>query len=387
MDSLSLESKIRELKSLSGTHSPSIDTIKNTIGDIQIKIDACFLSNPYATDLFLQYLDEDLIKKNRLRDVLEFYPPQNRDIAKNLANSLRVSSDNIFIGNGAIEIIQAIIHKYVNGRFAVCIPTFSSYYEFITPQAEVVFYKLVKEKDFKLDVYDYVRFLKDNRINSIVLINPNNPNGAYLTREELFFILDNTKELDLVILDESFIHFAYENDELLLVENESLISKYNNLVIVKSMSKDFGIAGIRAGYAIMKESMLTSLLRNGFLWNSSGLAAYFFKLYANDRFRNSYEVVRKKYIMITNELLKDLNSIPYIHTYPSKANFALIELPPNMDSFSFTMKLLLNHGIYVRDCKDKVGLDGNFIRIASRTFEENIIMVDTLKKTLNAEFS
>lgn len=383
MNDIILEQRIKSLKDLSGTHSPSIETIKNSINNIEIKVDACFLSNPYATDLFLRHLEDDLLKTGKLRDVLEFYPPQNRDIAKNLANVCKISEKNIFVGNGAIEIIQAVIHKFVKGRFAVTIPTFSSYYEFTTSRIEVVFYKLLKENKFEFKVDDYLKFIKDEKIESLTLINPNNPNGGFLSMDELLFILDNTKKLDLVIIDESFIHFAYEDDNLKLIESQLLINKYPNLIIVKSMSKDFGIAGIRAGYALMQEAMVSELLNNGFLWNSSGLAAYFFNLYGSNIFRDEYELIRKKYIMTTKEFFKDLESLTQLVVYPSKANFALVELPKDINSFSFMIKLLINHGIYVRDCSDKIGLDGNFLRIASRTFEENLLIVNSLKKVFD----
>ena len=145
------------------------------------------------------------------------------------------------------------------------------------------------------------------------------------------------------------------------------------------MSKDFGIAGIRAGYAVMNATRVDHLLKNGYLWNVSGLANYFFKIYTDDDFIKKYDIARKKYIMNTMMFLKELETIDYIHVYPSKANFALIELKNNIQSFDFTIDLLLNNGIYVRDCSDKIGLNGSFIRIASRTFEENLEIINALK--------
>ena len=148
------------------------------------------------------------------------------------------------------------------------------------------------------------------------------------------------------------------------------------------MSKDFGIAGIRAGYTIMSEQKIKNLLKTGFLWNSNGFSEYFFRLYSSQEFLSDYEVVRKKYINETSNFFKKLNSIKTVKLYPSKANFILIELLQNKNSDMIVGDLLVNHGVYVRTCSDKIGLEGDFIRLASRTFEQNKIILNALSSTL-----
>jgi histidinol-phosphate/aromatic aminotransferase/cobyric acid decarboxylase-like protein len=362
--------KAAALKAESGSHSPSISTLLKEIPEIQINVDACFLSNPYATDLFMKYLDQDLIKKDRLREVLEFYPPQNYDISRYVAKAIGVEKGNIFVGNGAIEIIQAVMHRFVKQRLCVILPTFSSYYEFARPDTEVFYYQLRKENNFVLDIEDYIRFVRDNKVDTIVLINPNNPNGGYLPKEDLQNLIESLSNLESIIVDESFIHFAYENADMYQITSEELIDKYPNLIIVKSMSKDFGIAGIRAGYAVMNAKRVQTLLGNGYLWNVSGLADYFFKIYSDRVFQEEYDIVRRKYIMNTRMFMDEINTLKNIKAYPSKANFVLIE-----------------HGIYVRDCSDKNGLNGNFIRIASRSFEENLKIIAAIKQQCAYETS
>lgn len=177
-EELSIANEIKRLKDEAGSHSPSIFTLMQKLSQLDIKVDACFLSNPYATDLFLRYFDEELIKTYKLRDFLEFYPSQNRVIAEVVSQAVNIDAKNIFIGNGAIEIIQAVMHRFVYDKIVVCIPTFSSYYEFAKKDTQVVFYQLDKEKDYALDLDDYIGFIKENRPQSIVLINPNNPNGG-----------------------------------------------------------------------------------------------------------------------------------------------------------------------------------------------------------------
>jgi histidinol-phosphate/aromatic aminotransferase/cobyric acid decarboxylase-like protein len=271
------------------------------------------------------------------------------------------------------------MHQFVKKKIIVIIPTFSSYYEFALPNTEVVYYRLQKENNYELDIDNYIKFVKENKPDTIVLINPNNPNGGYIAHEKIEYIVESLKEIPNIIIDESFIHFAYENVELSQINTESFIEKYSNLIIVKSMSKDFGIAGIRAGYAVMDSKRVNSLLSSGYLWNVSGLADYFFKVYSDQEFVQNYNVVRKKYIMNTLMFLSELSSITSVKVYPSKANFALVEILDGRSSFDFSMDLLINHGVYVRDCSDKIGLDGQFVRIASRTFEENLQIIKAIK--------
>jgi histidinol-phosphate/aromatic aminotransferase/cobyric acid decarboxylase-like protein len=374
--------KLLNLKQEAGSHSPSIFTLLESIPELKIKVDACFLSNPYATDLFINYFKKELVDSNKIRDVLEFYPSQNQVIADILANHLNISSNNIFIGNGAIEIIQAVVHNFTKSKILINIPTFSSYYEFAKPDVKIVYNTLSKEKNFQFVLEDYLNIVEKEKPDTVVLINPNNPDGNYIHSKHVELLLDNLKEVETVIIDESFIHFAFENSDYDLISFASLVSKYKNLVILKSMSKDFGIAGIRAGYAIMSESRVKSLLKNGYLWNSNGLSEYFFRLYVRKDFLNEYELVRKKYIIESQEFFAELSQIKKIKVYPSKANFALIELPYNINSDDFVINLLIKYGVYTRTCSDKIGLEGNFIRLASRTKGENVTIIDSLKNLI-----
>lgn len=380
-EELTLINSLKLLKEQAGTHSPSMFTIREKLPSLEIKIDACFLSNPYATDLFLKNFQNDLLGSDfKIRELLEFYPSQNNVIAKYLANFLKVSSDSIFIGNGAIEIIQAVIQQFCEKKIIINIPTFSSYYEFIKPGVEVVFNQLKKEEDFQLNISSYIELVKKENPDTVVLINPNNPNGAFINKNEIDELLSNLREVKNIILDESFVHFAFDNDNLDGITFYELVEKYPNLITIKSMSKDFGIAGIRAGYSIMNPSRIKRLIGNGFLWNSNGLSEYFFKLYANSKFQESYEIVRKKYIKETQLFINAISKVNGIKCFTSKANFVLIELENNIKADDFAFGLLVKEGIYVRTCSDKIGLQNSeYIRLASRSKQENELIIKAIQ--------
>ena len=378
-----LKQRFLKLKNNSGSHSPSIKSMLKEIPEINLKTDACFLSNPYATDLFLKKIKKDFPNYSGLREVLEYYPPQNAEIAKTIADALSLNSKNIFVGNGAIEIISASIKNFCQKKILIPIPTFSSYYEYIKDDQEIFYHKLAEKDNYGINIDNLISDINYNNIDSLVLINPNNPNGFYLSVTDINKILESCKDLSCIILDESFVHFAYENDNLDMTNYYDLIDTYKNLIIIKSMSKDFGIAGIRAGYGIMSEDRVTKLLKSDYLWNISGLASYFFDIYSIKNFREEYDIVRKKYIMNTLMFKSELLNINGIKVYPSKANFFLIKVRGDSNG-EFGLKLLINHGVYVRDCSDKIGLDGEgYYRIASRTFEENIQIINGIKNELD----
>ncbi len=361
---------IKKLKENSGSHSPSLFTLAHQFPDVKIKVDACFLSNPYASQLFFKFFQEEFQNKRNFENLIQYYPSQNTIIAQLVARHLDISAKNIFMGNGAVEVIQAVIHNFVKKKMIVNIPTFSSYYEFAKENIEVVYHQLSQKNNFNLDLENYLKQVEKEKPDTVVLINPNNPDGSYIKLTEMEYLIKKLQDVDNIIIDESFIHFAREEDNQ-IQSTVKLIDKFNNLIIIKSMSKDFGIAGIRAGYGVMNPEKVNHLLKNGYLWNLSGLAEYFFRIYIQDDFQKMYEKVRIKYINQTQTFIQKLSKIEGIKVYPSQANFVLIELLEGSTAFNFFNKLLLEEGIYTRNCSDKIGLRGEFIRIASRTKKEN----------------
>lgn len=379
---IEIHEALQKLKMKSGSHSPSIQTLKSLSSDLQIKVDACFLSNPYATDLFLAHLKHDILDNNKLRDYLEYYPSQNAEIAKKISPVIGVDHENILVGNGASELIQTICNHLVIKNFHIYLPTFSSYYEFVDKSVKREFYTLDETNRFEINIDEYIEDIKRVKPHTLLLINPNNPTGSYISKSDVKKIIEECDFCENIILDESFIHFAYEDSSLDLVNYYDWVNHYSNLIIIKSMSKDFGIAGIRVGYAVMDKVKVANFLENGYLWNSNGLAEYFLNLYGNKDFLDKYENVRKEYINETKKFLEDLKTIKNMNTFPSKANFVLAKIPSEIDCDLLCSLLLIRYGLYTRNCNDKIGLKGQYIRIASRSSSENILIKECFNEAL-----
>jgi histidinol-phosphate/aromatic aminotransferase/cobyric acid decarboxylase-like protein len=380
---LALVERIRRLKRDAGTHSPSAWTLAKLIPELRLKVDACFLSNPYATKLFLMHFHREVVRPRKLRFLLELYPSQNPVIAAKLGRVLGLDPASIFIGNGAAEIIQAVLHRFTGDKILVNLPTFSPYYEFARRDTQIVYNVLHKEDNFRFDPEQYLALVRRERPDTVVLINPNNPDGGYVSRSVMQRMLEELKAVPNVIVDESFIHFACEGPNFSYQSIADEVSEFPNLTVIKSMSKDFGVAGIRAGYAVMAPDRVRSLLDNGYLWNSSGLAEYFFDLYSRLDFQARYERERIRFIRNSRRFFAALAKIEGLHVYPTFANFALAELRGSLSAEELVCRLLIRRGIYTRTCDDKMGLEGGkFVRIAARNRPENAYIVRSLRRLL-----
>jgi histidinol-phosphate/aromatic aminotransferase/cobyric acid decarboxylase-like protein len=370
---------LNQIQAEAGSHSPSRFTLQDRVPSLEIKIDACFLSNPYATDLFIDRLTVDLLETGEIRELLEFYPSQNQHIASLLAPTVGVDEQQIFICNGAVEAIQAALHQFAGKRVAVILPTFSPYYEYLRPDQECVYYRLSPENDFELGCDDFVRFVFENEVDTVCLINPNNPNGGYIPADRMRKMLGDFESMQLVILDESFVDFAYEDEERSRESLAGVAAGTDNVILVKSMSKDFGIAGVRAGYAIMHQDRLEQLLSNGYLWNVSGLTEFFFRLFKEAEFQESYAQARLRYLDEAHAFFKAMEGIEGLRAFPTMANFRLVQLDDSVPIEVLVPLLLIRHGVYVRDCRDKIGLEGaQYLRIAARKDFENEAIVTAL---------
>jgi histidinol-phosphate/aromatic aminotransferase/cobyric acid decarboxylase-like protein len=161
-----------------------------------------------------------------------------------------------------------------------------------------------------------------------------------------------------------------------------LVAEFPRLVVVNSLSKSYGIPGLRLGYAVMSGQRASALRRRS-LWNLNAFAEWFANLLCDEEFQRAYEGARCRYVRETRRLFTDLHALPGVRSFPSAANFTLLEL--DRTAAEVTSALLARHGVYVRDCADKRGLEGGqrFIRVASRSQPENRSIVNALRSVLS----
>ena len=354
-------------KSKSGLHSPSPSELIKEL-DLNIDIDACFLCNPYAFELYMDYY-----KNIDLTSYMKFYPPQNNILSKKLGDALNLNHDYIILGNGAIQLIELILREYKNYKKCIITPTFSTYYE--NNIENISFFKTTKDENFEININKLINFCKKEKVEVLVIVNPNNPTGSIIEKKDIKRII---RELKIkIIVDESFIDFFNPQHS---VEKE--VYNNPNLIVIRSLSKDFGIAGLRLGYSVMNPILKNEIFNKyGLCWNINGLAHFFIELLNKKEFLEKYKIARNNYVKGRDKFYNQLSTLKKFKVYKSYANFFILDCFDNIENvFS---KLLFEKNTYTRILNDKLDLEPTFLRIACSNEQDNTKVFNSLKQIEN----
>ncbi|MCY1718807.1 histidinol-phosphate transaminase [Prolixibacteraceae bacterium Z1-6] len=349
------------------SHSPSLVDIvgEKMLGRV---LDFCFIENPY-------YPGKRLLRKlkRKLPVVIKSYPSSNPTLAqKDLATVIHTHPNHIVIGNGATELITIIENQLVE-NIGIPIPTFSEYIEKLRSSDQVKLFQLPAENRYQLDLDEYAGWINAEGLSAALIINPGNPTGQFISTEKMLGFLEQMRDLQLILVDESFIDFAGEEVPSLI----PFIEKYPNVIIVRSMSKHCGIPGLRLGYCCTSNADFLRKIRSALpIWNINTLAEYFLtQLKDTDR---EYHIARKKVIADVEDLYLKLKTIQGFEVYPTGSNFILLKITYGPTAYELQMKLLEEYGVYVRDCSNKVGLDKYHIRVASQGRKKDKFLLKAL---------
>ena len=369
-----LETLIK-LKKEAGNHSPSLKMIIDGLGYDPVKHDFCFLSNPYATRNVVSKLKES-INSESINRLVESYPADTKYVANNIARIEDVDPSFMVVGNGAVQCIEWVCEGWEIKNLYIPKPTFSTYYELLPNNHTLSTFNWLEEG---ISAKDFLDDAIQHNCDAIVIINPNNPSGTFFKSEELLNLINNDAGIKIII-DESFCHFLTD------FEDYRQVRKVNskNLVFIKSLAKDFGVAGVRLGYLYTKDTNLLNYALKKTTWNLNNFAVLVSEFFKNNEFRKEYWKARKRYLSDRDIFFKKLEQFKEIKTFPSQANFFLLHSEHFSEQFVF--KLLINTGIYIRTMSDKVGLDQSFVRVACRTKEENDFFLQELNKEIHSSY-
>lgn len=313
------------------------------------------------------------VVKNAFRknlSLLSIYPdPNSNELRKTLQKYTSVSKDQIVVGNGATEIIYNFSRSFLKKqKVLIPVPTFSEYESASRLNDASITYLRV------MDINKNVSKIQDSLYGKkcVFLCNPNNPTGVVTKKKNMQKIIQSAYEKSsLVFLDECFI-------ELVPSTNESAVSylrEFDNLFILRSLTKSFGLAGIRIGYGLGNKKIIQILNKIKIPWNVNGIAQQVAIKALSDK---TFLSKTKKMIKTESQfLIKAISKIGGFSCYDSDTNFILIR--SKLQS-STLQKKLLKKNILVRDCSSFRGLDKNHIRIAVKTRKENIKLIEALKK-------
>ena len=308
--------------------------------------------------------------KNQL-DTIQIYPDsESIQLRKNLQRYTKIPYSQIVIGNGATEIIYNFCQAFLSNKTPVLIPipTFGEYESAAKlGGAKVSFFKTM---NLEKDVDDFISKLPNN--GCIFICNPNNPTGNLISKKTLQkIIISANKKKTLVFVDECFIELVPDHDESII----KFIKKYNNLFILRSLTKSFALAGLRIGYGIGSKQMISVLNKIQIPWNVSGLA----QQAASTALLHSFYLIKVKK-MIKKESFYLINYISKLKNFQcnvTSTNFILIKTKMKSQTLQ---KKLLEKKILIRDCSTIRGLNNNYIRIAVKTRKENEKLIKALEK-------
>ena len=337
--------------------------------------DFCYLVNPY-------FPPEKLVSemKANFTTLLAEYPSGAAQQSLLASKIFNVMPEHIVVGNGAAELISSLA-KYVEGKVAIPFPTFNEYPERFT-QAEVVPVP-TDEETFAYSADDILQTVKKMNAKTVLLINPDNPTGNFLKKDEVLHLCEELKkESAVLIFDESFIDFAGKEIRYTLLDEE-ILNAYPNLIVVKSISKSYGVPGLRLGVlASSDKTYIARIRKTNAIWNINSFGEYFLQIY--DKYNKTYAAACDSIAEERSRFTKKLAGIKGIFVFPSQANYVLCRIDGKKTA-DLTVSLLEKYNIFIKDLSSKKGFEsGDYIRLAVRDQKDDDVLIAALKDILQA---
>lgn len=333
-------------------------------------LDFCYLVNPYFPS---RKMREEM--KANFDTLLTEYP-SGMGVNSLLASKyFGVKKEYICVGNGAAELIKSLM-SYLDGNLGVIYPTFEEYPN--RRESRTIISYIPDNIDFSYTVEDIQLYFEHKDISSLLLVNPDNPSGNFISKTDLLELAFWAKRRNIhLIVDESFVDFAVDGLNSSLLYNE-LLESYPNLIVMKSISKSYGVPGLRLGVLATSDIELISWMKtNVAIWNINSFAEFYMQIFG--KYESDYKMACEKFVAERSRFFKSLQRISFLRVIPSQANYFLCEVTNKYTSSELTRILLCENDILIKDCGTKKAFGGrNYIRIAVRGEEENNKLVEIL---------
>ena len=336
-------------------------------------IDFCYLVNPYFPNKKL--VSEMQTNFERL---LGEYPSGMGVNSLIAAKIFGLHASQVIVGNGAAELIKSLMERFT-GRLGMAFPTFQEYPN-RKAEKDVVPY-FVTNDEFRYTAKDLMDFYEDKDIEVLTLINPDNPSGNYIRREDVLKLSERCEKKNIrFVVDESFVDFVDEEETTTLLD-AGILKANPNLIVVKSISKSYGVPGLRLGVlASSDEELIAEMKKDVAIWNINSFAEFYLQIY--EKYAKDYAKAIEKFKQTRAAYIKDLQALSGLRVLPTQANYVLCEVTSGVTSRKLAEDLL-EENILIKDLSTKKGFDGkNYIRLAVRDEKDNAILVEALKRYL-----
>lgn len=330
--------------------------------------DFCYLVNPYFP---CQKLIDEI--KSNFETLLTQYPSGIEVNSLLAAKNFGVRQENIVVGNGAAELIKSFMEN-IDGKTGIIRPTFEEYPNRYDMDKIVEFVPANENYSYTAD--DLISFFEEKEIETLIVVNPDNPSGNYIPKNDILKLTNWAafKNIRLVI-DESFVDFSDSEDSSIITQK--IIDEHKNLFIVKSISKSYGVPGIRLGILASGDTKTIAYIKKDIaIWNINSFGEFYMQI--AEKYKNDYAEALRLFKKERMRFEVELNTITGLRVIPSQANYFMIELTGKITAKELTKKLLLNHNLYIKDLSSKTG-NKQYIRIAIRDTYDNNRLVEAMK--------
>lgn len=334
-------------------------------------LDFCYLVNPYFRNS--RIIDE--LEAN-FRTLIGEYPSGMKVNTLLASKCWGVKEDYIIPGNGAAELIKALMEN-LEGTLGVIRPTFEEYPNRRDKETLITF--IPQNKDYRYSDNDLMEFYGAHHVDSLILVNPDNPSGNFIPKKDLLLLAEwCEKQHTRLIVDESFVDFSKDWDNNTLLQN-NILEAYPHMVVIKSISKSYGVPGIRLGIMCSSDKDLIAKMKKMVsIWNINSFAEYFMQIYT--KYEKDFKRACEKFIKERDCFEAQLRQISFLRVMPSQANYFLCEVLKPFTAREIVLRTIKEHNILTRDCSDKIGLDGKqYMRIAVRSHEDNVKLIQAFK--------
>lgn len=316
--------------------------------------------------------------KANIKNLVLNYPMAQDALAELVGKITKQAPERIVVGNGGAEIIK-ILSGHLAKKIIVPVPSFNEYVN-AAPKGQAVEFPL-DFPSFQLDVDKFAKAAIAAKADMAVVVTPNNPTSLLVPKADLIRLAQKLEPHNcMLIIDESFLDFA-ENKAQISLEQD--IEKYPNMAILKSMSKAYGICGLRLGYLLSANLEFVTAVRNGIhIWNINGFAEEFLQILPKyqQEFEDSCERVKSERDIFYQKLC----TIEGMTVFKPAANYIFCRLPDTaLSGPEITKRIFIKHNIYIKHSVGKTQPDASrYIRIASRTNAENSKLITALKDVM-----
>ncbi|SED42946.1 Histidinol-phosphate/aromatic aminotransferase or cobyric acid decarboxylase [Streptomyces sp. 3213] len=366
------DSNVTSLFRSTAAHSPSMAALARE-SDGTGPVDFCIPCNPYfPTPAMFDQMAA------RLREIMTYYPSSAETITAELCNLLQLPPSCVAMGNGSTELITWIDHLLVRESLAIPVPTFGRWTDQpMETGKRVDMFPLQESNGFALDLAQYAEFIRKRNTKVAVICNPNNPDGGFVHKQALVQFMDAMADLDLIIIDESFLEFADAEVEPSVVQEAMLRP---NVVVLRSLGKNFGLHGIRFGYLVANPALAGRVRSMLPKWNLNAFAEHvvFILKEHGAEYAQSLQQVRRDRL----DMASHLSALPGLTVYPSQGNFLFVRLPVGAEGTVVRDRMLTEHRILVRECGNKIGSSSRFLRLVVRPQVDVRRLVSGLEQVL-----